>query len=116
MSLFNVVEDHINPYLSLDERFVKNRHSTFFFRAKSEAMAPLITIGDTLIVDRSLPALPNMIVIASINGELICRRLKKIKHRLTLCADHPDHPPISIQETEEGVVWGVVRSSVRELI
>jgi DNA polymerase V len=120
MSLFNVVEDHQSPYLSLDDRFVNNRHSTFFFCAKSEAMSPLIMMGDTLIVDRSLPVLPNMVVLASINGEIICRRLVKgstqNKRGHLLIADNKKFAAIDIENIEDGTIWGVVRGVVRELL
>ena len=54
MGLFGIHDDFSEKYQSLDERFIKNKASTFFFKASGKAMAPLILPDDVLIVDRSV--------------------------------------------------------------
>ena len=41
--LFGITNDHIENYQSLDERFVKNKASTYFFEAESDSMSPFIS-------------------------------------------------------------------------
>ncbi len=54
-------------------------------RMRGDAMTGAgIFDGDTIIVDRSLKADSGKIVVASLNGELIIRRLEKTFNKLRL--------------------------------
>ena len=84
--------------LSLDEHFIKHSAATFFVKVEGEGMADHgIFAGDTLIVDRSLDAESNSIVIVVIDGELTARHFSQI-------------------DREDADVWGVVRGSIRDFL
>lgn len=114
--LFGVSEDHTESSQSLDERFVKNAKSTFFFEARGESMAPLILPGDVLVVDRSVKPANTHIVIVAYEGELICKRLIFRNAQAQLVSENQKFRPILLSEVEELVVWGVVRAVVHPLL
>ena len=94
--MFSVVRTTTN--LSLDEHFIKHPAGTFFVKVEGDGMDDHgIFKGDTLIVDRSLNADKNSIVIVVIDGELTVRHFSDI-------------------ESEEATVWGVVRGSIRDFV
>jgi DNA polymerase V len=84
--------------LSLDEHFFKHPAATFFVRVEGDGMNDHgVYKGDTLIVDRSLNADKNSIVIAVVDGELTVRHFSTI-------------------DSEEAAILGVVRGSIRDLL
>jgi SOS-response transcriptional repressor LexA len=94
--MFTVVRTTTN--LSLDEHFIKHSAATFFVKVVGDGMEYHgLYKGDTLIVDRSLNAEKNSIVIVVIDGELTVRHFSDI-------------------DSEEAAVWGVVRGSIRDLL
>jgi len=106
-------EDYEEGQLDLND-FIDHPASTFFVRASGESMTGAgIFPGDLLIVDRSLQAKHNSIVIAVINGEMTLKRLIKRQGQTYLKADNPHYPNIAL--TEDTQIWGVVKNSVRDL-
>jgi len=63
---------------------------------------------DLLIVDCSLTAVPENIVVAALNGELTLKRVRKIKGKLYLAAENKNYKPIPINEESDLIIWGVV--------
>lgn len=111
--LFGLSEDYVESYQSLDERLIKNKNATFFFRASSPSMAPLIFPGDLLIVDRSLSPYSSCLIIAAHNGELLCRRYILHQGKIILRTEKQS-PDLLIQEESETLVWGVVINIIRD--
>jgi len=64
-----------------------------------------------LIVDRSIKAKHNSIVVASIDGEFVCKRLK-LKPKMCLMPDNPESPAIFIKEGQELEIVGTVTSAI----
>ena len=94
--MFTVVRTTSN--LSLDEHFITHPAATFFVTAEGDGMVDHgIYAGDTLIIDRSLTPAKSSIVIVVIDGELTVRYFSDI-------------------DSEEAVIWGVVRGSIRDLL
>ena len=57
--------DHTRKTLDLNEHLIRNREATFIFRVKGDSMTGAgIFEGDTLLVDRSIDARHNAIVLA----------------------------------------------------
>ena len=79
MGLFGIHDDFSEKYQSLDERFIKNKASTFFFKASGKAMAPLIFPDDVLIVDRSVGPVDGRVAVIAFEGELLCKRIFRFK-------------------------------------
>ncbi|MGE1072702.1 LexA family protein [Pseudomonas fragariae (ex Marin et al. 2024)] len=63
--------------------------------------------GDLIVVDRSLTAVHGSIVIASVNGEPLCKRLTIQGQSVVLISENPGYAPRYILEGEELVIfWG----------
>ncbi|QSA98970.1 translesion error-prone DNA polymerase V autoproteolytic subunit [Methylococcus sp. EFPC2] len=109
-------DDYIERTLSLDEHLVKRPEATFFLRVQGDSMIGVgIHDGDLLVVDKSLTAQHNSIVIAEIHGELTVKRLYHLDNEIALLAENPDYQPIPINEESQLVIWGVVTNVVHSL-
>ena len=106
--LFGIVEDHFENYQSLDEKFVKNRTSTFFFEAKGNSMEPIIFEHDILIVDKSLNVSSNQIVVASINRGFVCKYYIEKKRKVILRSENPRVRDVYVTEQMDMHIFGVV--------
>lgn len=102
-------EDYIDQQLNLHEYVVKNPPATFFLRAAGDSMIGVgIHNGDLLIVDRSVDANPNRVVIAALDGELLVKKLARKNGKTWLLPANPDYPEIDITHREYVHIWGVV--------
>lgn len=102
-------DDFIDERLDLHRHLVRNPPATFFLRAQGESMINAgIYDGDLLIVDRSIEAAHNRVVIAALDGELTVKRLVRRQGRVVLMPENPDYPEIDITEREYVHIWGVV--------
>jgi DNA polymerase V len=99
--------------LDLNERLVKHPAATFFVRVSGSSMIRAgIHHDDILIVDRSLEPVPGKIVVAAINGELTVKRLVKEGEAVQLIAENDGYPPITVSESSDLRIWGVVTTVV----
>lgn len=75
-------------------------------------MSPKILDGDIVAIDRSIEARHGHIVVATLNGELVVKRLFKQGGIITLLPDNPEYSPIDVTTGFEFQVWGVVTYTV----
>lgn len=109
-------DDYQDRKLDLHEYCVRNEAATFFVRAHGESMINAgIHDGDLLVVDRSLQAGHNRVVIAALDGELTVKRLVRRKGRVWLMPENPEYPPLDITEREHVHIWGVVSHVIHKL-
>lgn len=109
-------ENYLEGTLSLDDLLVKHPSATFFVKVAGDSMVGCgIHHGDRLVVDRSLEARPGHVIIAVVNGELLVKRLQRPKGSITLVAENPDYPDLTITEAMEFQVWGVVTAVIHPL-
>jgi DNA polymerase V len=103
-------DDYMERGIDLNEQLIRNKPATYFMRVSSDAMKEAgIFRGDVVIVDRSIKAVSGKIVIAVLNGEMLIRRLEKIKDAISLVTESNKLSPININaSSEEFVIWGVV--------
>lgn len=113
--LFGISDDYIEKYQSLDSRFIKNKSSTFFFEATGSSMEPLIIEKDVLIVDRSLEATHDRVVVVSLDNEMLCKRLIKDSSGNLLRSDNRTYRDIYITEEINLSVFGVVIGIARDI-
>jgi len=107
--------DYMENKLDLNEYLIKNPAATFIVKANGFSMLNAgIHSGDLLIVDRSLSAKNNNIVIASIFGDLTVKKIKKKNNSLFLVAANGEYPSIEIKEEMECFIWGVVAYIIHE--
>ena len=71
-------ENYVEEKLNLNSYLIKNKESSFFVRVSGDSMINVgIFDNDILIVDRSLDPKRQSIVIVSIDGELVIKKLMK---------------------------------------
>ena len=101
--------DYKEKIIDLNELMIANPASTYFVRVDGSSMKNAnIFHGDILVVDRSLEAQNNKIVIASIDGEITVKRLKIQGDRYWLYPENDKFRPLKIEEWMDFMVWGVV--------
>ena len=94
-------DDFVEQRLNLHKHLVRNEAATFFVRAHGESMINAgIMDGDLLVVDRSVPAEHNRIVIAALEGELTVKKLVRRKERVFLAPANPEYPDFEITHSE----------------
>ena len=102
-------DDYIEQSLDLNEYLIKKPTATFFMRVAGDSMKEAgIFQDDILIVDRSLTATHNAIVVAVVNGEYTVKRLQKMKDKLFLMPENKKYPVMEIKEGMDFEIWGVV--------
>lgn len=110
-------EDSTVRRIDLNDALIRHHQATFVVRASGDAMAGSgISNGDVLLVDRALTAEHGNVVIAAVEGDLICRRLDKQRGRIKLTADKPGDPDIVPGDSVQLEVWGVVTTVIKSLI
>ncbi|EHU2649438.1 LexA family protein [Acinetobacter baumannii] len=101
-------QDYIDRSLDMNEHLIKNEEATFIVKVASLSMINAgIDIDDELIVDRSIDAKHNDIVVALIDNDFTVKRLM-IEEKRWLKAENPDYPDIHLHEGQELIIWGVV--------
>ena len=109
-------DDFIDTKLDLNEHLIRHPSATFFVRASGDSMIGAgIHSGDILIVDRSLEAANNAIVIAALEGELTVKRFKKKNGRVFLLPENKEYKIIDITHNETFSIWGVVTYVIHRL-
>jgi len=109
--------DYMERGIDLNEQLVRNKPATFFMRVSGDAMIGAgIFSGDVVIVDRSVKAVSGKVVIASLNGELLIRRLEKTFNKIRLVPETTRLSPIDVDISgAEFSVWGVVMYVIHSL-
>lgn len=107
-------DDYMERGIDLNEQLIRNKPATFFMRIRGDAMVGAgIFDGDIVIVDRSLKAVPGKIVIASLNGEMLIRRLEKTFNKLRLIPETNKLAPIEVDAScDDFSIWGVVTYTI----
>lgn len=102
-------QDYIDRSLDMNEHLIKNEEATFIVRVASLSMLNAgIDIDDELIVDRSLDAKHNDIVIALIDNDFTVKRLMIDETGKWLKAENPEYKNIYLSDGQELIIWGVV--------
>lgn len=102
-------DDYMERSIDLNEKLIRNKPATFFFRMNGDAMTGAgIFSGDILIVDRSITNVNGKVIVAVLNGEMMVRRLEKTINRIRLIPETPTLAIIDVDPFAEFAVWGVV--------
>ncbi|GGB08777.1 LexA family protein [Puia dinghuensis] len=110
-------DDYMERGIDLNEQLIRNKPATFFMRVSGDAMTGAgIFNGDVVIVDRSVKAVSGKVVIATLNGEMLIRRLEKNLNKLRLVPETPKLSPIDVDISgAEFSIWGVVTYVIHAL-
>jgi DNA polymerase V len=110
-------DDYMERGIDLNEQLIRNKPATFFMRVSGDAMTGAgIFSGDVVIVDRSVKAVNGKVVIATLNGEMLIRRLEKNFNKIRLVPETPKLSPIDVDLSgAEFSIWGVVTYVIHSL-
>jgi len=101
--------DYAESGLDFNKLLINDTATTFVVRAEGESMLGAgIFPGDFLVVDRSLVARKEDVVIAALDGEFTVKRLKHRDGHFILAPENPAYPVIRVDEASELSIWGVV--------
>lgn len=101
--------------INLNDALIRHPQATFVMRAAGSAMQGAgIAHGDVLLVDRAITPAHGSIVIAVVDGEMVCRRFWQKAGRSRLETDSPADTPPGPQAPVE--IWGVVTTAIRSLL
>nr|WP_252717342.1 translesion error-prone DNA polymerase V autoproteolytic subunit [Acinetobacter ursingii] len=107
-------QDYVEHCLDLNDLLIGNELATFMVDANSLSMLGAgVDIGDRLIVDRSLEAIHNDIVIALVDNDFTLKRLIIDGTQVYLKAENPDYKDIHFRDGEQLIIWGVVTNIIK---
>jgi len=103
--------------IDLNDALIRHPQATFVMRALGDAMAGAgVSNGDVLLVDRAVAPQHGHLVIAKVDGELLCRRLVRQGGGTALETAQPPAQRIVCNEAQPLEVWGVVTTVIRQLL
>jgi DNA polymerase V len=114
---FSPADDYREKSLDLNEYLVKHEAATFFVRISGDSMKGAgIFSGDLAVVDRSLKPVHGSVIVACLNGETTCKRLRLVKNKVVLASENPDYPAVEVDPASgDFEVWGVVTHVIHKV-
>lgn len=103
-------QDYIEKGVDLNQHIISNEAATFIVKVASLSMRDAgIDINDELVVDRSIEAKHEDVVVALIDNEFTVKRLMIDSNSVSwLKAENPDYSDIHLEDGQEMIIWGVV--------
>ena len=71
--------------------------------------------GDLLVVDKSLEASNQKIVIVALEGQLTVKRLVKKNDQVWLYPENTNYQPMLLTDQQDITVWGVVTNVIHKV-
>ena len=103
--------------IDLNDALIRHPDATFVMRAAGTAMQGAgIDEADVVLVDRAVQPSHGHIVVAVVEGELVCRRLWKQADVTRLESSSPEHAAIVPGDGMPLEVWGVVTTVIKSLM
>ncbi len=110
-------QDYMEERVDIFKKIVKHPTSTFLVRVQGDSMEGKgINSGDILVVDRSLLAKNNSVIVAYIDDEFTVKRFVKSMNRIYLYPANHNYKPIEITNKNDFQIWGVVTFVIHECI
>lgn len=98
----------------LTKMLVKNPKESFLLKVSGDSMIGAgIDDGDLLVVDRSIEPRHGKIVVASINGQVTVKRLRRDKKGIKLEPENCKYKPILIEKTDNLHIHGIVVNTLK---
>lgn len=108
--------DYLEGEIDLNRYLIKNPLATFIVKSQGNSMLQAgIHSGDLLIVDRSIKAKNNSIVVASVDGDLIVKRIKISGKKYLLASDNKTYKDIKINNESDIFIWGTVTKVIHNV-
>ena len=110
-------EEYLSKYpvsSDLNASLIQNGAETFFIKVSGDSMINANIFDQSiLIVDRSIKPKHGSIVVASLDGEFVCKRLQ-LKPELCLLSENPQYKPIHVQDGQVLDIQGTVTASINQ--
>lgn len=107
--------ENLEKFISLGELFDLRAPHVYLVKVEGDSMQGAgIFSGDVVIVGRGRNAEHGDIIITAVNNEPVCKRLHRRDGLVILKLESPDYPTRYILESDDFLVRGVVRFSVRD--
>ena len=108
--------DYLEGEIDLNRYLIKNPLATFIVKSQGNSMLQAGShSGDLLIVDRSIKAKNNSIVVASVDGDLIVKRIKISGKKYLLASDNKTYKDIKINNESDIFIWGTVTKVIHNV-
>ncbi|MGD1822772.1 MAG: LexA family protein [Pleomorphochaeta sp.] len=102
--------------LDFNELLLKHKASTYCLKASGNSLEKSgIYDGDILVVDKSVNAKNNDLVVAEYEGEFTAKRLKIKNDKIYLHPENNDFDDIEINNLDDFSLFGVITAVVRTL-
>jgi DNA polymerase V len=107
--------DYVQNAIDLHERLIHNTQATFFVRTTGDSMRDVgILDGCVLVVDASRTPVSGNIVVASIDGKYVVKRLKKVRGQFELHSENALVAYPVLRPSSDLQIFGVVTSHIVE--
>lgn len=101
--------DYVELELDFNSLLVENPSSTFCVRVLGDSMRDAnILSGDILVVDRSIHAKSNSIIVAILNGDFLVKRLVIEGNKYSLVPENNKYRTIQVNTSDDFEIWGIV--------
>lgn len=101
--------DYLDNTLNLHDLVVTKPSATYFMKASGDSMiGDGIYPDDVLVIDRSVAARSGHIVVASIGGEFLLKRLQSNGGQIYLVSSNPKYKPLLITNPDDLQIFGVL--------
>lgn len=92
--------------LSLDDLVLLHPSTTYFLRVRNQILQNLgICQGDLVVIDRSLDLVSGAIILATLRGMFILRRVRIQGATLWLESGHPRYPAFAVTPAMRFALW-----------
>jgi DNA polymerase V len=110
-------EDIFASKLSLQDYLIKNPNTTICIKVSGDSMKNIgIFSGDILIVDKSINPRNNHIVLCTLDGQFLVKKLSITKNSIKLISENKNYPLVNINEYDDFKIFGVVTASVKKFL
>ena len=107
--------DDRHDSVNLHNHLIQNPQQTFLVKATGDSMIGAgIHHDDFLVVDQSLMAKADDIVVAVVEGDVTVKRYHPTAEGLILRPENPDHTAIMITPETNYQLWGVVTNVIHK--
>ena len=109
--------DYMRQSLDFNRDMIQHPDATFYARVVGDSMKDAgIDQGDIVVIDRSLEASHDDIVIAYVNGEFTLKYID-LSHKnegyIELVPANDHYPRIRVDEQDQFTIWGVVLWTIK---
>ena len=109
-------DEYLDPELDFNAYLRRNKTSTIPVRVKGDSMVDaFIPHNSIVMIDRSIRPPNNSIVVATLNGENVIKKLVRTIDGLWLLPANGKYESVRLTEGMDFAVWGVARHVIIDL-